>query len=180
MSDELTDKQAAFCAEYLIDLNASQAAIRAGYSADTARVIASQLMDKPHIQAQIQKLMDERSERTKVSQDYVLSVIAETIERCRQVEPVRDRKGNQIYVQGRDGEMMPAFTFNAAGVLKGAELIGRHLKMFTDVQEQKLSFTQMGQVVLVDGKTIEHDAKPQGQALTFNVGREADAPDTHH
>ena len=60
----MTKKQKRFCEEYLIDLNATQAAIRAGYSAVSANKIAAENMAKPDIGAYIEKAMDERSKRT--------------------------------------------------------------------------------------------------------------------
>lgn len=68
----LTDKQKIFVLEYLIDLNATQAAIRAGYSEKSARCIASENMDNPKIQAEIQRQMDARVEKTGISGEKVL------------------------------------------------------------------------------------------------------------
>lgn len=73
---KLTDKQAAFCEEYLLDLNATQAAIRAGYSVDTARNTASENMAKPDIQARIAELQAERSQRTTIDADWLLNRLA--------------------------------------------------------------------------------------------------------
>ncbi|PZD95226.1 terminase small subunit [Paenibacillus sambharensis] len=68
----LTDKQKLFAQEYLIDLNATQAAIRAGYSEKTARAIGAENLTKPDIQELIQQLMVERSKRTEITADMVL------------------------------------------------------------------------------------------------------------
>lgn len=127
---KLNEKQSLFCKEYLVDLNAAQAAIRAGYSEKTARAIGHELLTKPDLQEYIQHLMNARSERIKITADYVFNAITETIERCRQVAPVLDRKGKQVWVETPNGTEAPAFTFDAKNVLKGAELLGRHLKLF--------------------------------------------------
>lgn len=74
--DGLNDRQRLFCAEYLIDLNASAAAIRAGYSARSARSIAQELMVKPEAIAVVQALMKERAERTQVTGDRVIHEVA--------------------------------------------------------------------------------------------------------
>lgn len=58
----LTDKQEMFCREYLVDLNATQAAIRAGYSDKTARSVGNENLTKPDIEKRIQELMSSRSE----------------------------------------------------------------------------------------------------------------------
>ncbi|EOX9026790.1 terminase small subunit, partial [Pseudomonas aeruginosa] len=68
----LTAKQRRFVAEYLLDLNATQAAIRAGYSKNRASEIGYQLLQKPDITSAIQEAMKERAERTQVDADYVL------------------------------------------------------------------------------------------------------------
>lgn len=72
MAARLTEKQQRFVAEYLIDLNATQAAIRAGYSAKNADKIGSQLLGKTRVYEAIQAEKTARSERTEITQDYVL------------------------------------------------------------------------------------------------------------
>tara|TARA_R110002110_G_scaffold106898_2_gene267700 strand:+ start:1953 stop:2357 length:405 start_codon:yes stop_codon:yes gene_type:complete len=103
----LTPKQERFINEYLIDLNATQAAIRAGYSEKTADQQGHQLLKKTLVSAAIAEAQDERSARTSVTQDYVLESIVSAMERCKQDD-----------------------SFNATGVFKGAELLGKHLGMF--------------------------------------------------
>lgn len=68
----LTPKQAAFVREYLVDLNATQAAIRAGYSPRTANEQAARLLVNVSVAAAIEKAMAERSQRTEITQDMVL------------------------------------------------------------------------------------------------------------
>lgn len=72
----MTPKQARFVQEYLVDLNATQAAVRAGYSKRTAVKIGSENLLKPDITREIKKAMDERAERTGVSAERVLHEIA--------------------------------------------------------------------------------------------------------
>jgi|SRR6185503_13120087 len=72
----LTDKQAMFVQEYIVDLNATQAAIRAGYSEESASVIGCENLTKPYIQAAVQKAMDLRSERVQITADRVLVELA--------------------------------------------------------------------------------------------------------
>ena len=103
----LTPKQECFVAEYLVDLNATQAAIRSGYSEKTAHAIGQENLRKPIIAAEVARAQAERSARTNVTQDYVLESIVSAMERCKQDD-----------------------TFNAAGVFKGAELLGKHLGLF--------------------------------------------------
>ena len=127
---KLTAKQARFVEEYLIDLNATQAAVRAGYSEATAKQQGSRLLTNVDVQAAITAKQATRSERVRITQDYVLSSIVDVMERCKQVSPVLDRKGDPVMVETPTGELAAAYTFNAMAVLKGAELAGKHLGMF--------------------------------------------------
>lgn len=72
----LTDKQQRFCEEYLVDLNATQAAIRAGYSAKSANVIGPENLVKPCIQKKISEMKKELSERTGITIDRILNGLA--------------------------------------------------------------------------------------------------------
>ena len=134
---ELTNKQQMFVSEYLIDLNATQAAIRAGYSKKTAGQIGERLLKKVEIQQSMMERMKSREKRTEITQDYVLETIMDTVERCRQAEPVMER--------GADGEMQPSgeYKFDATNVLKGSELLGRHLGMWNDKLKIAHTFDQM-------------------------------------
>jgi len=73
---KLTEKQKRFCAEYIIDLNGKQAAIRAKYSLKTAEVQASRLLSNDKVKAYLQTLMDKRAERLDITADRVLEEIA--------------------------------------------------------------------------------------------------------
>jgi phage terminase small subunit len=123
----LTAKQQRFVDEYLIDLNATAAYKRAGYKGqgNSAEVTASQLLRNPKIAQAVKEAMDKRSNDLGIDARYVLQTIRDTIERCAQAEPVRDREGKET------GE----WKFDSTAVLRGAELLGKHLKMFTDKTE---------------------------------------------
>lgn len=131
----LTPKQQRFVDEYLIDTNATQAAIRTGYSEKTSYSIGHELLSKPEIQAAIQSAMDERAKRTQIDADFVLQGIAQNIRRCEQAEPVLDRKGEQVFTETPSGALAAAFRYDATNTLRGYELLGKHLKLFTDKVE---------------------------------------------
>lgn len=118
----LTPKQELFVKEYLVDLNGKQAAIRAGYAPASAEVHASRMLSNAKVQEAVQQAMDKRAQKVEITAEYVLTTIKNTIERCSQAEPVLDRDGNPT------GE----YKFDSNAVLKGAELLGKHLKLFTE------------------------------------------------
>jgi phage terminase small subunit len=72
----LTAKQELFAKEYIVDLNATQAAIRAGYSPKTAYSIGEENLKKPEIAAYVQRLMDERSKRLEITADMIFAEYA--------------------------------------------------------------------------------------------------------
>lgn len=131
----LTPKQQRFVEEYMIDLNATQAAIRAGYSEKTAYAVGHENLKKTEIAKALSAARGERSQRTEITADYVLSTILETVERCKQAVPVTDKTGKQVVVETEDGELVPAYTFDSKAVLRGCELLGKHLALFTDKHE---------------------------------------------
>ena len=112
---KLTTKQQLFVDEYLVDLNATRAAIRAGYSEKTAEFQASRLLKNVKIEKTLEIRMKARERRTAITHDKVL----EDIERIKQ-DAMR-------LVPDKDGNMTMA---NHSAALKAAELQGRHLGMF--------------------------------------------------
>jgi phage terminase small subunit len=126
----MTPKQQRFVQEYLVDLNATQAAIRAGYSEKTAYEIGHENLRKPEIQTALEEARDARSKRVEIDQDWVLNRLASVAERCLQNEPVSDRDGNPIYVDTPTGRRAAAYAFNPTGATRALELLGRHLGLF--------------------------------------------------
>jgi phage terminase small subunit len=154
---ELKGKQADFVREYLVDLNATQAAIRAGYSPKTARSIANEILTKPDIQAAIERARQKLAERTELTQDEVIKGIRATIDRCNQSEAVCDANGKPLMVTTPAGNLVPAYRFEPMAVLRGWELLGKHLGMFSSKREVtgKLSGQQYGVLVVPSGQTVE-------------------------
>lgn len=143
----MTKKQKRFVQEYLIDLNATQAAIRAGYSPDTAGSIGNENMKKPEIKAAIDKAEAERSKRTGINQDRVLQEIAKLAflnptdvvdmdEATVKGEANRDDTACIASVKVKniptsDG-LITEREVKTYDKLKALELLGKHLGMFTD------------------------------------------------
>ncbi|ECI2457658.1 terminase small subunit [Salmonella enterica subsp. enterica] len=121
---KLTDKQELFAREYLKDLNATQAAIRAGYSESGARNQAHRMMTNDDILQRITALNADRMQRTEIDADYVLRQAVKLHERCMQeVEPLTDRRGEEI----KDEQGRTVYGFNAKGAAAALKLVGDHI-----------------------------------------------------
>lgn len=117
----LTPKQERFCQEYIIDLNGTQAAIRAGYSKNTAQEIASENLSKPIIANRIAELQKPIADKAIVSAEYVL----------RGLKHIADTMTANMVEVAEDGSktVSPACAQAAA---RAHELLGKHLVLFTD------------------------------------------------
>lgn len=113
----LTAKQAAFVREYLVDYNATQAAIRSGYSEKTATVIGAENLTKPDIQKAIAEAQSKRELNALRRAEDVLKDLAE----------VRAVAMKKRYNEAGDEEMA-----NPNVALKALELEGKHLAMWTE------------------------------------------------
>lgn len=145
-------KRQQFCREYIIDLNGTQAAIRAGYAPRSAQVTASRLLSDDMVKAEIADLMAERAERTEITADRVLQELAligfadmATYVRMQDGTPTVDLANlppdatkviseiTQDSVIGNDGEETVLKTKLKLCDKRAALVdIGRHLGMFTD------------------------------------------------
>jgi phage terminase small subunit len=133
----LTPKQKRFVDEYSLDLNGAAAYERAGYRGKgaTAEACSSRMLSNAKVAQAVSDAIERRSKRTQTDAERVIYTILDTIERCRQAKPVLDRKGEHVMIETPSGKLAPAYTFDASGVLRGCELLGRHLGMFTDKTE---------------------------------------------
>jgi len=157
----LTAKQKRFIEEYLIDLNATQAAIRAGYSPDTAYSIGNENLKKPEIRARIDKALAERSKRTGINAERVLIELA----RIALINPGKVINFDEATVKAEateddlaaiqsvkvktipteDGEIVER-EVKLYDKNRALELLGKHLGMFTD----KLNVNAEMSVKIVD------------------------------
>ena len=179
----LTAKQAAFVAEYLVDLNATQAAIRAGYSAKTADRIGPDLLGKTCVAESIQKAMQKREARTEITQDRVLQEYA----KLAFLDPRRfyDADGNLIDIPNLPADVAAAISGMDIAVekagsdesgnpvfaqvrkikladKKGAlDSVARHLGMFND----KISQTINAEVKA----EVSHSLAPELQSVLDSV-----------
>lgn len=128
---KLTAKQQRFCDEYLIDLNATQAAIRAGYSKKTAAVIGTENLIKPNIKNYIEERMAEKESQLIAGQDEVLKYLTSVLRGESQsteivVESTGDGRSEARTIQKEPSEK---------DRLKAAELLGKRYGIFTDKVE---------------------------------------------
>ena len=123
---KLTNKQELFIQYYMISLNATNAAIKAGYSEKTARFIGFENLTKPHIALEIEERLAQRATDNGITADYVLKGI----------KAIADREG----IREND-------------TLKAYELLGKHLKLFTEKIESENVNTNIS--IKIDGEEID-------------------------
>lgn len=162
---KLTDKQQRFVNEYLIDLNATQAAIRAGYSVKTATEIGCENLTKPNIQQAIAEKMAERSKRTGVNQDRVVLELAKIA--FVKMTDIVDSNG-KIKDSATDDDLSCIESVKykysdtdtgysierevkVGSKLKALELLGKHLGMWND----KLDVNITQPIVITGGDQLE-------------------------
>ena len=125
---KLTAKQQRFCDEYLIDLNGTEAAIRAGYSKKTAAVIASENLKKPNIKKYIEERMAEKEKDLIADQDEVLKYLTSVLR--------GEGHEEMVVVEGcGDGYSRAAVVTRdicPKDRMKAAELLGKRYSLFKD------------------------------------------------
>lgn len=139
---KMTAKQQRFCDEYLIDLNATQAAIRAGYSKKTANVIANENLTKPYIKEYIEKRMAEKEKSLIADQDEVLKYLTSVLRGETQSEVVVVEGQGDGYSEARRIEKAP----DEKERLRAAELLGKRYGLYTE----KVNVKEDAKVVIVD------------------------------
>lgn len=138
----MTDKQKRFCEEYLIDCNATQAAIRAGYSTKTAYSIGIENLKKPEIKNYIDEKMKELSSKRIADATEVMEYLTSVLRGESQSEVVVVEGQGDGYSEARTMDKAP----DEKERLKAAELLGKRYALFTD----KTDITGAVPVVLKD------------------------------
>lgn len=131
---KLTAKQQRFCDEYLIDLNATQAAIRAGYSKKTAGRIGTENVQKPVIKDYIAKRMAEKESQLIADQDEVLRYLTSVLRGETRSSVVVVENIGDFSSKAREMEKAP----DEKERLKAAELLGKRYGLYTDRVEQEV------------------------------------------
>ena len=158
MARKLTDKQKKFVEEYLIDLNATQSAIRAGYSVRTANEQGARLLANVSIQEAISKAMAERSRRTGINQDRIVQELARIA--FVKITDVVDSDG-EINTNASDDDLACIESYKVedsdsvngssskrvvklASKIKALELLGKHVGMWNDKIQVDVSIPVFG------------------------------------
>lgn len=140
----MTSQQKQFADEYLIDLNGTKAAIRAGYDPNSARSYASQLLSNEDIAAYISKKQQAISDKLNWTYERLVQSFGDVHSRCMQGEPVLDFEGNPT------GE----WKFEPAAALKALENIGKHVGFYAaDNKQKKTSIALINVDPLADAPT---------------------------
>ena len=139
----MNKRQQLFCDEYLIDLNATQAAIRAGYSEKTAYSIGEENLKKPELKEYIDKRIEERQKRTELTQDMVINEL-KAIAFCNATKFASVKNGI-VYINNTDDleedtkkaivgikEGKNGIEITSAGKIQASEMLGKHLGMFKE------------------------------------------------
>lgn len=147
---KLTPKQRMFVKEYLVDLNATQAAIRAGYSKRTASEQSARLLANVKIQESLQIAMNKRSERVEMTADNVLDELKKFVfhnpknfydenGKLKNVIEMDDDTAKAVVKHKvvktemtEDGKMLSTINIEGIDKLKAIEMAMRHLKLFND------------------------------------------------
>lgn len=127
----LNKKQQRFCDEYLIDLNATQAAIRAGYSKKTAYSIGVQLLKNLEVSAEIERRMAEKNDELIAKQDEVLKYLTSVLRGQSQSEVVVIEGTGMGESEARKIKKAP----DEKEKLKAAELLGKRYGLYVDKQD---------------------------------------------
>lgn len=150
---KMTEKQMRFCDEYLIDLNATQAAIRAGYSKKTAYAIGEENLKKPEIKERISQRMAEKEANLIASQDEVLKYLTSVLR--------GQSKSTEIVVEGTGEGCSEARTMlkepSEKDRLRAAELLGKRYSLFTEKIVEDVDMNLNITIDYGDGETSDEN-----------------------
>lgn len=146
---KLNHKQQRFCEEYVLDFNGTQAAIRAGYSATTAKEMAYENLNKPHIASHIDELCDELLEGTRVKKHVILQKLMDEAENMDNTGSVRVSALTAL------GKYLGLFT-------EKVEHSGQVAPTYTSIRRVAVYLTEDGDLVEADAATGEHQIVSPG------------------
>ena len=177
----LTDKQRKFCDEYLVDLNATQAAIRAGYSKKTANVIGHENLTKPYIREYIDKRLAEKEERLVAKQDEVIKYLTAVLRREEKeaiIIPVQNKTEKWVKDEETGKLKKQTITETTPAIVevpaklsdanKAAEMLGRYYGLWSakaelDLREQEARIAKLkAETARIKGEDTDEDMQDDG------------------
>ncbi len=146
----LTAKQERFCLEYVVDFNATQAAIRAGYSEHTAYSIGWENLKKPEIRNRVTALSNETADELGLTQRRILLKLWDVVEKAYEGAPKTDKDGRAVFVDG-----VLIMEWSPPGATRALELLMKHRGMFIE----RVEITQIPDPALVQSwiEALESD-----------------------
>jgi phage terminase small subunit len=192
-SKKLTEKQKLFVAEYLVDLNATKAYIRAGYSPKSANECAARMLANASIQQLISESLRKRTDKLEITSERILSELAYmgfsnmldyigttefgdayvdlsslTREQAKAIQEITV----EAYTEGRgeDTREIKRTKFKLADKRGSLELLGKHLKLFTDRHEHHLDLDELS-----DNQLLDLLARLEGQSRRLALLRDSGA-----
>lgn len=149
---DLTPRQRKFIKEYLIDFNATQAAIRAGYSERSAYQIGHALLKRVEVRDAIERALGKREAKTEVTADYLVEAGKEVLERSLERKPVMIREGREV-VQAEEKLTCPhcqdpecegnrsvgLWQFDSLGANGALKFLGGHVRGFNAPKQQEVT-----------------------------------------
>lgn len=180
MVRKLTDKQAAFVAEYLVDLNATQAAIRAGYSERTAYRIGAELLQKTSVAEAIAAGQAKRAQRVEITADRVVAELAKIafadprdlmewgpdgVKLKASADLTEEQAASVAEVSETTTKDGGSLKLKKHDKVKALELLGRHMGMFKDKVENEIS----------GGLDLHHELTPVVAGLLDHLGKRGTA-----
>lgn len=138
MAELENEKHELFCQEYLVDLNGTQAAIRAGYKKRSAASTASTLLTNPNILARVGELRKEQRERLALNADFVVLELIDTYKKCKNPTPVRT-----LNPKTGKYEECGVYGFDSRGALKALEQLDKHIGIQGVGQDKQNNLLQM-------------------------------------
>lgn len=167
---ELSEQHQIFVAEYLVEFNATKAAIKAGYAENSARGQGCRLLANANIARAIREGVRERAEKLSLTADDIILRLLTLYERSMQAEPVME-----FDYEAKCMKPTGEYVFDGKSAAKALELLGKHLKMFDKAADKSNGELFNLVINLAQGQqaqVIEHQAKVQPPAALPSINLE--------
>lgn len=154
MAELENKKHERFCQEYLVDLNGTQAAIRAGYKESNAASQASTLLTNPNILTRVGELRKEQRERLALNSDFVVLELIDVYKKCKNPTPVKT-----LNPKTGKYEECGVYGFDSKGAIKALEQLDKHIGI--QGVEEKRNNNLLQQILAATGAEVNTDDIPE-------------------